>query len=93
MSAPIPEAKPLSALRRITPQTSLPPIVAKAFTHEQLRVIQRRLDEPAECIYDDAFKSASVEREILSHTPKFAPPRPSKKARKPNPNDDSGFRR
>lgn len=92
MSAPIPETKPLSALRRITPQTSLPPDIARAFNHEEMRVIQRRLDEPAECVYDETFKSSSVEREILSHQAKFAPSKPSRKpTKKSNPNDDSGL--
>lgn len=85
------ESKSTSALRRISPQSQPPDAASlRGFTTEQLKTLERRLTEPAECIYHESFKNPAMERELLNDTRPIAPAQVKSRKRRADPNDDSG---
>ena len=77
-----------SPIRKLQPQAKMPSAaVLDALTEEDVGALERRLSEPAECIYDPFFQDADAESALVG----FLPDSPDGTGQAARGNDDSGL--
>lgn len=65
MSSPM-EPQVASSHRKMRPQVKLPgPAVLAELSRTQVRMLERRLSEPIECVFDSRFRDPQAARELL----------------------------
>ena len=84
---PSQEPAAVSSVRKLCPQAKLPTAaVLRSLMPEDLHLLDWRLSEPVECVFDACFQQAGAEKKIMGPMPVA----PRKKGRKTLENDDSG---